>query len=952
MSEASQPPSENTAEHCTDLAEYLRILHEPGDVFEVRILDCPDRPGGSWKSTAAGWFMDTDKAAREAERIEKLQPPAVYVTLNPVNPVLMGRSMNRISPKAKATTKDENILRRRWLFIDIDAIRPAGISSTDAELAEAVAVSDAIQAAMAADGWPEPLVGMSGNGRYLLWRIDLPNDTDSDKLIERALKALAHRFDSDGAEVDCSTFNASRICKLLGTMVRKGDELRDVPGVEDRPHRRSWFIAPPNPLQVVSAEQLQKLAEQFAEPEPPKANASGSSTGGDVLGRCCKYLEQMPPAISGELGHKRLFAAACIALHDFELSDSDATVAIERAYNPRCVPPWDRAGIDRAIKRARNKGGPSEAKQRRDAAKSQVDLSQFMVEPGESSPSGSSSESSESGPSSKPSPSNGSAIPWPDPQPLPEPLPEVMPYPSDLLPEAVGNVVDDIAERMQCPADFPAAAMLVAMAAVIGCRVGIRPRRFDDWLVVPNLWGCVVGRPSLKKSPAIATAEKRVRAIEARDAERLAEVMQSAGVDGLLAEARIKATKCRIDKAMKTGDEATARTLAQEIAEIEAQESPIPRRIITTDPTIEKLVELLNVHRFGMLLWVDELVGWMRSLDRDDKAGVRQQFLTLWNGHGRLNIDRIMRGETVCDSPCVSLFGCATPGGIGGYVAAAQRGGRGDDGLIQRLQILVWPDSPREFVHVDRWPNADARTRLAEVFEALADLTPEQFAERDQFDDGSGIPWVRFDTDGQAIFDRWETDIQRRLRAGDLPESIESHLAKYASMVPSIALVIHLAMGGRGPVSGSAASMAVRWAEYLESHAQRVYGVSVAPERRAAEPLLRRLIEWPEGKPIRVRAIREKCWANLTDGDVIKQALELLADHGWVRAVEVRPETGRPTTEYVLHPSAAKFCKSKRDRAPETIETPSQNTFVGSEGALHGVNETKSIPSARVQGVI
>ena len=151
---------------------------------------------------------------------------------------------------------------------------------------------------------------------------------------------------------------------------------------------------------------------------------------------------------------------------------------------------------------------------------------------------------------------------------------------------------------------------------------------------------------------------------------------------------------------------------------------------------------MLNLHRSGMLLWVDELVGWMRSLDRDDKAGVRQQFLTLWNGQGRLNIDRIGRGETVVESPCVGLFGCCTPGGLSDCVLAAIAGGRGDDGLMQRLQVTVWPDSPKEYRHVDQWPDSQARQMLAEVFERLADLEPSKFATLDKFDDG-GIPNLR-----------------------------------------------------------------------------------------------------------------------------------------------------------------------------------------------------------------
>ena len=30
----------------------------------------------------------------------------------------------------------------------------------------------------------------------------------------------------------------------------------------------------------------------------------------------------------------------------------------------------------------------------------------------------------------------------------------------------------------------------------------------DNWIVVPNLWGAVIGRPSLLKSPAIAEVMK------------------------------------------------------------------------------------------------------------------------------------------------------------------------------------------------------------------------------------------------------------------------------------------------------------------------------------------------------------------------------------------------------------------------------------------------------------
>jgi len=542
---------------------------------------------------------------------------------------------------------------------------------------------------------------------------------------------------------------------------------------------------------------------------------------------------------------------------------------------------------------------------------------------------------------------------WPEPDGLPDPLLSVMPYQSDLLPSEVGNAVDDVAERMQCPPDFPAAAMLVALAAVIGCRVGIRPRRCDDWLVVPNLWGCVVGRPSLKKSPAIGHAETRIRAIEARERERLAESVKDHDVDVILAESNMKAIKRRMDQAVKAFDEDEARRLALEIKEIQDAAQPVPRRIITSSTSIEKLCEMLNMHPAGMLMWVDELVGWMRGLDRHDMAGVRQQYLTLWNGVGRLNIDRIGRGETVVEHPCLSLFGCATPGGLSDYIAAAVRGGRGDDGLIQRLQILVWPDSPKEYRLVDRWPDSSARLALAGVFEDLADIDPDGFADRDGFDD-RGIPWVRFDDDGQDAFDEWDLSTQNRIRSGELPESFESHLSKYASMVPSIALVLHLAGGGRGAVDGHATRLAIRWAEYLESHAARLYSVAVAPERRLAKPLLRRLIDWPSDKPIRVRSIAEKGWSGLSDAEVVGSVMELLIELGWLRAVPVVPTAGgRPTTDFVIHPRAAEFLNGPKDETRKTHETPVVDSFVGFVGAeSEDLTQNKPKPSGRKRGVI
>lgn len=77
---------------------------------------------------------------------------------------------------------------------------------------------------------------MSGNGYHLLYRTTLPNDRQCSELLKRFLASLAVMFDDEMTKIDTSVFNASRICKVYGTMARKGD---DTP---ERPHRRSVLL--------------------------------------------------------------------------------------------------------------------------------------------------------------------------------------------------------------------------------------------------------------------------------------------------------------------------------------------------------------------------------------------------------------------------------------------------------------------------------------------------------------------------------------------------------------------------------------------------------------------------------------------------------------------------------------------------------------------------------------
>ena len=228
--------------------DVLRVLHEPGEVFEVRILNA-GRSG-----TVSGYFDDPGKAATEIAKWDG-KVPGVYVTLNPVSPALLARSENRLRERARDTTSDRDIVRRTWLLIDVDVERPAGISSTKEELRAAGTLARLIKAFLEDEcGWARAILVASGNGAHLLFRIDLPNNNASRDLVKRLLSVLAEQFDEGGAHVDVSVHNSARIAKIPGTMACKGDS------TAERPHRRSMVLECPDELRIVTAEQLAALA--------------------------------------------------------------------------------------------------------------------------------------------------------------------------------------------------------------------------------------------------------------------------------------------------------------------------------------------------------------------------------------------------------------------------------------------------------------------------------------------------------------------------------------------------------------------------------------------------------------------------------------------------------------------------------------------------------------------
>ena len=492
----------------------------------------------------------------------------------------------------------------------------------------------------------------------------------------------------------------------------------------------------------------------------------------------------------------------------------------------------------------------------------------------------------------------GPAATWPNPRPLPDGLRLVPELPAALIPEPLRPWLEDVAERLQVPVEYPTTTAIVSLASVIGSQMRLRPKRQDDWAVTPNLWGAIVGPPSSMKSPAISEALRPLYRLvrEAEDDHKKR-----------LKTYQLKKEKAEIRKLKRREDlkrAAKKNALDSFEADIEDEaEEPVERRYLVNDSTVEKYGELLSESPNGLLYYRDELTGWLRSLDDERRANDRAFFLEAWNG-APYAYDRIGRGSLKIANTTTSIFGGIQPSPLTAYLRGALAVG-GDDGLLQRFQMAVYPDPPKDWREVDRWPETSARNKAFEVFSACANLEARKI-ESQQDEDGRAF--LRFDEAAQEFFYQWHGDLMRTLRAREFAHPLlESHFGKYPKLMPSLALIFHLSDVVTGKASGAvsldAAQRAAAWVQFVWAHAQRIYGLVLEADAQNARTIARRLQAGELEDGFTAREVARKGWAGLSSVEMVRETLDLLETYSWLATEEVRnPAGGRPTVLYRINP--------------------------------------------------
>ena len=242
------------------LRKWWEVFNPSSKLVEIRLLG---------KNTYSGYFTNIDTLIAQLRPLldynnyQYYGAMQAYFTLNEVNEDLYSREQRDVFvKKPKSTTTDGDIVRRRFVLIDLDPQRSAGISASNEEFEKAHMKCVDVYKYLLANGFKEPIITVSGNGYHCYVPCDMPNDDEHNELIKKFLQSLSNIFGCDDVEVDEKVFNPARIDKLIGTWAKKGADCKE------RPWRISKILKVPSDLTPNDDECFKKIADLLPQEEP------------------------------------------------------------------------------------------------------------------------------------------------------------------------------------------------------------------------------------------------------------------------------------------------------------------------------------------------------------------------------------------------------------------------------------------------------------------------------------------------------------------------------------------------------------------------------------------------------------------------------------------------------------------------------------------------------------
>jgi Protein of unknown function (DUF3987) len=855
------------AKSCVELvdenqvAEAVRAFADPAQSFELRSF--PD--GGEARGLRRKG--DDVRGIVEDGRTLASKGGSVYFCVNP-SPLSLARS---------ACTKDIDVTRRRWFFLDIDPVRAPGFESDPASQAEVNAAHELgreVVEYLQDEGWPAPDSTVdSGGGIPLYWASDLPNDDEAKEAITALLARLGRKFDGPRGTIDPRIRNASRVMKLPGTLAVKGKES---PG---RTYRRCQFIQlPRGRRELVALEQIRSACPEECPPPPLAARkvdratrtAQGDDTNGYYQRALCDECSAVASAPAGGR-NDQLNKSACKLGHyvPAHLSEEEVMSALLDSARDSGLPVREavatiRSGMRKGASEPKDKP-PSRFERRGETNRKDSGVH-------------------DEGPP-----------PWPD-IVLLSSTPKADPFPLDVLPDPLQDAIREIAAALNVAPDFAAVPLLILAGASIG--MSRQLEIVEGHIQHPLLYAALIAPPGTKKSPALAILRRPLDAIEREYHLEWKALMKDY-------------------KAKMIEYNAALRGKGKERPTPIEPERPILQRVVTGNATIESIGKILSENPRGIVAIRDELSAWISEMDqyKPGKGADRSAYLSI-NSCQRIIIDRKGThddGPLSIDRPFVSIVGNMTPSSL-----PMIRGTAGDDGFMDRI-VVSYPASLPHRGATRQGVSASATDALDRAYRRLHTL---EMIEETRQGSEEVIGWrprtVFLTEDGWDAWKAFTDELADEMNGDDFPLPMRGPWAKLEGYCGRIALMLHYLRWAcddvpEGDVDGDTMRAAARLVAYFKSHARKAYhDMDCDPDTENAA----KIVKWIETKSLTIFTQRDAQRGPLQRKKLpeVEAAQKILCDHGYIRAMPAPAPTGNKpgSPSFEVNPA----CHEERSARP------------------------------------
>lgn len=746
---------------------------------------------------------------------------------------------NRARPGVGKKPAKSDLAAFRFIHLDVDPPkdgRPWDRGAVERELADLPC--------------PPSFTLFSGGGIQAFWRLE--EDAANMEAIEAINRGIRDRFEAD----DCQ--NVDRVMRLPGTINWPDKLKRDrgrVPALAT--------ILEPDDGTVYAAHDLAaafpELKTERAKAGTKQKKATGGPTpllGPDDLDACSPRLRRMieePEEAFHHLDRSRWAVAIACEMIRSGYSEAEILGILLNPLNAGCVHIHDQADRQRAARRAlevaqQEEGGPAA-----DSAWPEPDLTILQE------------------------------------RRLPAPK-----LPLEVFGHYWAKWISETAEAKSCAPDYVAAGLLAAAGVLIGNTRW--PSPWEGWAEPPVVWFAAIGTPSSGKSPGLdATREDILPAIEAEANEDYPDLLRDWETAKSVAKIKREVWEAEVRAAAKKGTPPPDRP-----QETDEPDRPPRKRILTSDATVEKAARIVQENPRGLMLFRDELAGWIGALDKYGGSGSDRAFYLEGYGGRSFTVDRVKDPvPLIIPSLTVAICGGIQPDRLQSLILSGD-----DDGLAGRF-IYVWPDPvpPRR---PKRRPHSGAKTKLMQLYD-LQSLAPEG--------EKHILPFALDAADALQEF---------RVQAAEDEKSSAGLLLSWKGKLPGMAVRLacvleHLVWAGDSEGAPPPAEVSLRstiaaisfLTEYAVPMALRALGEAALPQVEQDTTAIARWIAAADPMPatINARDLRRRHSPIGQTSDRYEAALTELELAGWLRPAPAPKGRGRKPKTFEVNPALKRRAK-------------------------------------------